>query len=88
MDVGIATVVGLGCGVAVGLITAYYCSMGKAPVNSIVEQSKTGAATNIIAGLGVGMQSTAVPIILIAVGVVVALVVDRISAARSAAPAH
>ncbi len=71
-DVGIATVVGLICGVLVGLVTSYYCSMGKGPVNSIAEQSKTGAATNIIAGLGVGMQSTAVPMILIAVGVIVA----------------
>jgi K(+)-stimulated pyrophosphate-energized sodium pump len=45
--------------------------MGKPPVDSIAEQSKTGAATNIIAGLGVGMQSTAIPVLLIAFGVVV-----------------
>ncbi len=69
-DVGIATVIGLLVGVAIGMITSYYCSLGKGPVNGIAEQSKTGYATNIIAGLGLGMQSTAVPIILIAVGVV------------------
>ncbi len=69
-DVGIATVIGLGVGVLVGLITSYYCSMEKPPVDGVAEQSKTGTATNIIAGIGLGMQSTAVPIILIAVGVV------------------
>jgi K(+)-stimulated pyrophosphate-energized sodium pump len=70
VDVGIATIIGLFVGVLIGLITAYYCSLGKGPVNGIAEQSKTGYATNIIAGLGLGMQSTAVPMILIAVGVV------------------
>ncbi len=70
IDVGLATVIGLVTGVAVGLITSYYCSMGKGPVNSIAAQSRTGTATNIIAGLGIGMQSTALPILVIAAGVV------------------
>ena len=69
-SVGIATVIGLAIGVLVGMITSYYCSMGKKPVMSIAEQSKTGEATNIIAGLGVGMESTAIPVILIAIGVI------------------
>jgi K(+)-stimulated pyrophosphate-energized sodium pump len=69
-DVGIATVFGLATGVAVGLITSYYCSIGKGPVNSVAEQSKTGYATNVIAGIGVGMQSTALPVLFIAGGVV------------------
>ncbi len=70
MEVGGATVIGLAVGVAIGLITSYYCSMEKPPVDGVAEQSKTGTATNIIAGLGLGMQSTTVPILLIAVGVV------------------
>jgi len=71
-QVGVATVAGLITGVLVGVVTSYYCSMGQGPVDKIANQSKTGAATNIIAGLGVGMQSTAIPIVLIAVGVLVA----------------
>ena len=67
-----AIVAGLLAGVAIGLITGYYCSKGKRPVNSIVAQSKTGPATNIIAGIGVGFESTAIPIILIAAAIFVA----------------
>ena len=69
-QVGAATVIGLATGVAIGLITSYYCSMGKRPVDSIAEQSKTGTATNIIAGLGMGMESTALPILCICAGVI------------------
>jgi K(+)-stimulated pyrophosphate-energized sodium pump len=54
----------------VGLVTEHYTGMGKGPVNSIVRQSSTGAATNIIAGLGVGMMSTAIPVLIIAISII------------------
>ncbi len=65
-----ATIIGLIGGVLVGLITEYYTAMGKKPVLSIVRQSSTGAATNIIAGLGVGMMSTMLPTLVIAFSII------------------
>jgi K(+)-stimulated pyrophosphate-energized sodium pump len=53
------------------IITEYYTAMGKKPVLSIIKQSSTGSATNIIAGLAVGMQSTVLPILVLATGIVV-----------------
>lgn len=66
-----ATIAGLVAGLLVGKVTEYYTGTGTKPVNSIVRQSETGSATNIIAGLGVGMMSTAIPIILIAAAILV-----------------
>ena len=67
-----ATIAGLVAGVAIGLITEYYTGFGKKPVLDIARQSLTGTATNIIAGLGVGMRSTALPILVLAGAVILA----------------
>jgi K(+)-stimulated pyrophosphate-energized sodium pump len=68
----LATVAGLAAGVAIGLITEYYTSESKGPARGIADDSRTGAATNIIAGLAVGMRSTALPVVVLAGAILVA----------------
>lgn len=65
-----AIMVGLVVGAIMSIVTEYYTAMGKRPVLSIVRQSSTGDATNIIGGLAVGMESTVIPIIVLAAGIV------------------
>ncbi len=65
----LAVVIGLVSGLAIGLITEYYCSTTKKPTLEIARQSTTGSATNIISGLAVGMMSTGGPIIVLALGI-------------------
>jgi K(+)-stimulated pyrophosphate-energized sodium pump len=64
-----ATIIGLVAGLLIGFITEYYTATGKPPVLSIVRQSGTGVATNIIAGLGTGMISTVLPILVLAASI-------------------
>ncbi|WP_345765620.1 sodium-translocating pyrophosphatase [Chryseobacterium endophyticum] len=64
-----AIMVGLVVGTLMSIITEYYTAIGKRPVSSIVRQSSTGHATNIIGGLSVGMESTLLPIIVLAGGI-------------------
>ncbi|MCS6824487.1 MAG: sodium-translocating pyrophosphatase [Cytophagaceae bacterium] len=61
--------VGLAVGTLMSIITEYYTAMGKRPVLSIVKQSSTGHATNVIGGLSVGMESTMLPILILAAGI-------------------
>ncbi|MAT54278.1 MAG: sodium-translocating pyrophosphatase [Saprospirales bacterium] len=66
----VAVILGLFAGLGIGYITEFYTGTGTSPVKSIAKQSLTGSATNIIAGLGVGMQSTAIPIIILCIAIV------------------
>ncbi len=67
-----ATIAGLAVGVLIGMITEFYTGIHKGPVVAIARQSLTGSATNIIAGLGTGMMSTALPVLLIAAAIIAA----------------
>jgi len=65
-----AVLIGLASGVAIGLITEFYTATHTRPVTGIAQQSITGSATNIIAGLGVGMYSTGLPAIVLALAII------------------
>jgi len=67
-----ATIIGLASGIIIGVVTEYYTGTDKNPVKRIANQSVTGVATNIIAGLSVGMSSTTIPIIIISLSIVFA----------------
>lgn len=75
-EAAIAVIAGLIVGVIIGNVTEYYTSADYNPVKKIGEQSETGAATTIISGLAVGMQSTAIPLLLICVAIFVSYKVD------------
>ncbi|HRX94891.1 MAG TPA: sodium/proton-translocating pyrophosphatase, partial [Chitinophagaceae bacterium] len=64
-----AIAVGLVVGALMSIITEYYTAMGKRPVDSIIRQSSTGHATNVIGGLAIGMESTFIPILVLAGGI-------------------
>jgi len=68
----ICAVIGLACGVAIGVLTEFYTAENHGPAHKIAQASETGHATNIIAGLGTGMMSTALPVICIGIAIIAA----------------
>ncbi len=72
MGVFWATIVGLAGGISIGLITEFYTAEDRTPARAIAKQSETGPATNIIAGLALGMQSTALPILVLSTTILIA----------------
>jgi K(+)-stimulated pyrophosphate-energized sodium pump len=69
MDVFWSIILGLVVGTLMSLVTEYYTSMGRRPVDSIVQKSGTGHGTNVIGGLAIGMESTVLPILILAGGI-------------------
>ena len=69
MNVYLAIILGLVVGTLMSMVTEYYTSMGRRPVDSIVQKSGTGHGTNVIGGLAMGMESTVLPIIILAAGI-------------------
>jgi K(+)-stimulated pyrophosphate-energized sodium pump len=69
-NIFLVTIIGLLAGIAIGLTTEYYTAESRSPARNIASQSQTGPATNIIAGLALGMKSTAFPVIYVAIAIV------------------
>ncbi|ACD90241.1 MAG: sodium-translocating pyrophosphatase [Chlorobium limicola] len=70
LNIFFAVIIGLVAGVLIGMITEYYCSTDNKPVIEIARQSLTGAATTIISGLGIGMMSTGLPVLVLSAAIV------------------
>jgi K(+)-stimulated pyrophosphate-energized sodium pump len=70
-NIFLSSIIGLACGLVIGYSTEFFTGMNYTPVRNIAKQSTTGAATNIISGLGIGMLSTIIPVVSIAITIMV-----------------